>query len=161
MNRHIIRSLKYLVFISILYIGLVWLMSVTAYPEHIDLQMLLKAQLYSEQGLWLVTAFVILSLLYPLFGFMRRTIEGANIEDRVRIDNAMRVYGFEYVATEGDALIYKARGLFGRITYLFEDRIEVRAVAGGVELRGIRRAVARIAFQLSAYITNSRFEDKE
>jgi hypothetical protein len=44
---------------------------------------------------------------------------------------------------------------------MYEDRVEVRVVDGGVEIDGIRRAVARIAFQLSAYIDNSRFEDKK
>ena len=57
-------------------------------------------------------------------------------------------------------LIYRAKGVVKRLTYMYEDRIEVRSVDGGVEIRGIRRAVARIAYQLSAYIENSRFEDK-
>ena len=160
MGRYIIRSVKNLLFITILYVGLVWLMSVTAYTQSVDVWMLLEAQLRSEQGVWLVVAMLALAIFYPRFGFMTRTIEGLNIEDRVRIDNAMRAYDFEYVATEGDVLIYRSRGVVKRLTYLYEDRVEVRAVDGGVEVKGIRRAVARIAFQLSAYVENSRFEDK-
>jgi hypothetical protein len=41
---------------------------------------------------------------------------------------------------------------------MFEDRIEVRAVEGGVELKGLRRSVARVALQLRSYIDNRRFE---
>jgi hypothetical protein len=44
---------------------------------------------------------------------------------------------------------------------MFEDAIEVRQVEGGVELRGVRRAVARVAFQLKAYISNRRYESDE
>ena len=80
--------------------------------------------------------------------------------DRVRIDNAMRLYGFEYVGTEGDTLIYRAKGVLKRATFLFEDRLEVRNVEDGIEIVGIRRAVARVVYQLQAYIDNSRYEEK-
>ena len=56
---------------------------------------------------------------------------------------------------------YRATGILQRLWFVFEDRVEVRTVDGGVELYGVRRAVARIAFQLKAYIANRRFEDVE
>lgn len=162
MGRYIVRSLKYLLFISVLYIALVWLMSVTSYSEKVDMWLLLESQLRSEQGTLLIVAFIVLAIFYPRFGFMRRKVEGVDItRDRIRIDNAMRVYGFMFVGMEGEALVYRANGVIKRLSFMYEDRVEVRVVDGGVEIDGIRRAVARIAFQLSAYIDNSRFEDKE
>ena len=162
MGRYIIRSLKYLLFISVLYIALVWLMSVTSYSEKVDMWLLLESQLRSEQGTLLIVAFIALAIFYPRFGFMRRKVEGVDItRDRIRIDNAMRVYGFMFVGMEGETLVYRANGVIKRLSFMYEDRVEVRVVDGGVEIDGIRRAVARIAFQLSAYIDNSRFEDKE
>ena len=162
MGRYIVRSLKYLLFISVLYIALVWLMSVTSYSEKVDMWLLLESQLRSEQGTLLIVAFIALAIFYPRFGFMRRKVEGVDItRDRIRIDNAMRVYGFMFVGMEGEALVYRADGVIKRLSFMYEDRVEVRVVDGGVEIDGIRRAVARIAFQLSAYIDNSRFEDKE
>lgn len=162
MGRYIVRSLKYLLFISVLYIALVWLMSVTSYSEKVDMWLLLESQLRSEQGTLLIVAFIALAIFYPRFGFMRRKVDGVDItRDRIRIDNAMRVYGFMFVGMEGEALVYRANGVIKRLSFMYEDRVEVRVVDGGVEIDGIRRAVARIAFQLSAYIDNSRFEDKE
>ena len=162
MGRYIVRSLKYLLFISVLYIALVWLMSVTSYSEKVDMWLLLESQLRSEQGTLLIVAFIALAIFYPRFGFMRRKGEGVDItRDRIRIDNAMRVYGFMFVGMEGETLVYRANGVIKRLSFMYEDRVEVRVVDGGVEIDGIRRAVARIAFQLSAYIDNSRFEDKE
>ena len=162
MGRYIVRSLKDLLFISVLYIALVWLMSVTSYSEKVDMWLLLESQLRSEQGTLLIVAFIALAIFYPRFGFMRRKVEGVDItRDRIRIDNAMRVYGFMFVGMEGEALVYRANGVIKRLSFMYEDRVEVRVVDGGVEIDGIRRAVARIAFQLSAYIDNSRFEDKE
>lgn len=162
MGRYIVRSLKYLLFISVLYIALVWLMSVTSYSEKVDMWLLLESQLRSEQGTLLIVAFIALAIFYPRFGFMRRKVDGVDItRDRIRIDNAMRVYGFMFVGMEGETLVYRANGVIKRLSFMYEDRVEVRVVDGGVEIDGIRRAVARIAFQLSAYIDNSRFEDKE
>ena len=79
-------------------------------------------------------------------------------EDRVRIDNAMRIFGFRVEQEGGDCVVYRAEGIVHRLSLMFEDRIEVRAVEGGVELKGLRRSVARVALQLRSYIDNRRFE---
>ena len=160
MKRYIIRSLKYLLFISLLYVALVWVVALTSYSDMVDGWVLLEAQLRSQQGAWLVATLVVLAAFYPRFGFMRSEVAKCDIvADRVRIDNAMRVHGFEAVGTEGDAIIYRAKGVIKRLGLLYEDRLEVRAVEGGVAIVGIRRAVARVAYQLQAYINNSRFEN--
>ena len=159
--RYFIRSVKYLLFICILYILLVWIIALTSYTEVVDGWMLLEAQLRSEQGVWLVAAFILLAIFYPRFGFMRGVAQRGSVAgDRVRIDNAMRLYGFEYVGAEGDTLIYRAKGVLKRATFLFEDRLKVRNVEDGIEIVGIRRAVARVVYQLQAYIDNSRYEEK-
>ena len=110
----------------------------------------------------MMVCFVALAAVYPLFGFMRSRVEECDIvEDRVRIDNAMHVYGFKLVEEREGVLIYRAVGILQRLWFVFEDRVEVRKVDGGVELYGVRRAVARIAFQLKAYVANRRFESEE
>ena len=120
---------------------------------------LLRAQLSSDRGLWLVVAFVALALFYPKFGYVRRVVAGADIEaDRMRIDNAMALYGFKFVEERNGALVYRAEGIVRRIILLFEDEIMVRSMEGGIEVEGKRREAVRIIFQLSAYIDNKRFE---
>ena len=158
--RYIIRSLKYLVFISVLYVILTAVMTYISYPE-VDLWMMLKVQMLTERGIMLVVALVLLSLFYPRFGFMSRTVANCTFaNDVVRIDNAMALYGFELEREEGGIRYYRAKGFFRRLTFFYEDRVEVREAEGVVVIEGIRRAVARIAFQLEAYIHNSRFEEK-
>ena len=160
--KYIIRSLKYLLVLCVLYVALMWLSSISTYGGAVDTMTLLRAQLASDRGVWLVVAFVALAVFYPRFGFMTSRVEGVSLEhDKVRLDNAMRLYGFEEVGAEDGALIYRAKGMVKRLMFMYEDRIEVREVDGGVEIKGIRRAVARIGYQLGAYIHNSRFEDKE
>lgn len=157
--KYIIRSLKYLFVLCVLYVALMWLSSVSTYGGAVDTMTLLRAQLSSERGVWLVVAFVALALFYPKFGYVRREVAGADIEaDRVRIDNAMQLYGFKFAEVRDGALVYRAEGIVRRVILLFEDEIVVRRTEGGVEVEGKRREAVRIIFQLSAYIDNKRFE---
>lgn len=157
--KYAVRSLKYLLFICVLYVALMWLSSVSTYGGAIDTMTLLKAQLSSDRGTSLIVAFVALALFYPKFGYVRRVIAGADIEaDRVRIDNAMQLYGFKFEEVRDDALVYRADGVVRRVILLFEDEILVRRVEGGIEVEGKRRQAVRIIYQLSAYIDNKRFE---
>lgn len=157
--KYIIRSLKYLLVLCVLYVALMWLSSVSTYGGAVDTMTLLRAQLSSERGVWLVVAFVALALFYPKFGYVRREVAGADIEaDRVRIDNAMQLYGFKFAEVRDGALVYRAEGIVRRLILLFEDEIVVRRTDGGVEVEGKRREAVRIIFQLSAYIDNKRFE---
>lgn len=151
--KYIVRSLKYLLLISVLYVALLWVSSIYTYNGMVDVVTLLKAQLGSERGVWLVATFIGLALLYPRFGYVRRIVEDVDIEgDRIRIDNAMKLYGFKFAGVREGRLVYRAEGIIRRITLLFEDEILVRVVEGGVEIEGLRRSAVRIIYQLRAYI---------
>lgn len=151
--KYIVRSLKYLLLISVLYVALLWVSSIYTYNGMVDVVTLLKAQLGSERGVWLVATFIGLALLYPRFGYVRRIVEDVDIEgDRIRIDNAMKLYGFKFAGVREGRLVYRAEGIIRRITLLFEDEVLVREVEGGVEIEGLRRSAVRIIYQLRAYI---------
>lgn len=156
--KYVVRSLKYLVLLCVLYVVLTYLMTFVEPTDATVWQQLLK-HLNTRNGLYMVIAFVLLAALYPKFGYMRSLIQECDIkEDRVRIDNAMRIFGFRVEQEGGDCVVYRAEGIVHRLSLMFEDRIEVRAVEGGVELKGLRRSVARVALQLRSYIDNRRFE---
>lgn len=157
--KYIIRSLKYLILFCVLYVAMTWLSSISQYDGLVDVETLLRAQLGSERGLWLVVCMVALALFYPRFGFVRRVVKGVDIEnDRIRIDNAMRLYGFKFAEVRDGVSIYRAEGILRRITLLFEDEILVRQVEEGVEIEGLRRTAVRIIYQLSAYIEHRERE---
>ena len=155
---YFVKSLKYLLLLCVLYVVLVWVISLTD-PTAGDVATQLKAQMASSRGVWMVVVVIVLSGFYPLFGFMRSRINGFSEErDEVRLDNAMQLYGYHLVEHRDGVKIYRATSFLRRLTLMFEDRIEVREVDGGIELVGIRRMVSRIAYQLNAYMRNSRFE---
>ena len=127
--------------------------------EGLSLTELLQLRFAENRGKMLVVAIIVLSALYPRFGFMTSRIEECSYErDGARIDNAMRLYGFKLIEERGDIKIYGADTILRRLMLMFEDRIEVRSIDGGIEIKGLRRSVARIAYQLQTYLHNSRFE---
>lgn len=160
MMRYLIRAIKYLLLLSALYVALVWAMYLIGAEPQIDPWLQIEAHLRADIGKKMVVVFVILAALYPRFGFMRKRIEGYRPErDKERLQNAMAVFGYKLAESHDGVDVYRAEGVVKRLTLLWEDRIEVRIEDGALELKGIRRMVARIAYQLETYIRNSRFED--
>ncbi|MBR3892133.1 MAG: hypothetical protein IKJ20_01550 [Alistipes sp.] len=160
MMRYLIRAIKYLLLLSALYVALVWAMYLLGAEPQIDPWLQIEAHLRADIGKKMVVVFVILAALYPRFGFMRKRIEGYTPErDKERLQNAMALFGYKLAESHDGVDVYRAEGVVKRLTLLWEDRIEVRIEDGALELKGIRRMVARIAYQLETYIRNSRFED--
>lgn len=158
--RYLIRAIKYLLLLSALYVALVWAMYLLGAEPQIDPWLQIEAHLRADIGKKMVVMFVILAALYPRFGFMRKRIEGYTPErDKERLQNAMALFGYKLAESHDGVDVYRAEGVFKRLTLLWEDRIEVRIEDGALEMKGIRRMVARIAYQLETYIRNSRFED--
>ena len=156
--KYAVRSLKYLVLLCVLYVALTYLMSFVEPSDATVWQQLLK-HLNTRNGLFMVIAFLVLAALYPKFGFMRSQVEDCDIvKDRIRIDNAMRLFGFKVEQELEGRIIYRAEGIVHRLSLMFEDQIEVRPTETGVELVGLRRSVARVALQLKSYIHNRRYE---
>jgi hypothetical protein len=116
----------------------------------------------NRDGMIMLGALVVLAAFYPLFGYMRKRVTNCNLkDDNIRIQNAMHTYGFRYVGEKDGAQIYRAAGILQRLILRFDDKIELRQMSDGVEFYGIRSRVARIAFQLEAYLNNKRYESNE
>ena len=77
-------------------------------------------------------------------------------EDREQILAAFQASGFELVAEDGDKMVFHADNVVRRLSFLLEDEICVTQYGQWCEIRGIRRAAARIAYRLDMYMTNKR-----
>lgn len=157
--RYFVRALKYFAWLCVLYVAIVWLMywsgSFTEQPWQ-----MMRIVLQSQRGIIMVVAFVLLAAAYPMFGFMRKRIDGSVARNREQIVSAFRSQGFRLTGESGGEMTFRGEGFFKRLTLLFEDTIVVRDTDGGLEINGIRRAVARIAYRLDGYIFNSKFDEK-
>lgn len=157
--RYLVRSLKYFALLCVLYVAIVWLMYWSgSLPEHPWKMMLFVLQ--TQRGMIMAAAFVVLAAAYPMFGFMRKRIGGSVARNREQIIRAFQMQGFRLTGEREGEMTFRGDGLFKRLSLLFEDQITVRDTASGLEIEGIRRAVARIAYRLDGYIFNSRFDEK-
>ena len=77
-------------------------------------------------------------------------------EDRERIVSAFEASGFRAVSQTDELMVFRADNIVRRLTLLGEDEIEVRQYGQWVEITGIRRAVARVAYRLEMYMDNKR-----
>lgn len=154
MKRYFIRSVKYLVALVVLYVGL---MAVMHYSQHSPITFAQRWQLMFEQwnGWGMVIVSILLAATYPFFGYTKRSFEGDIVADREQLDTAARFVGLELVSANGNELLYRAKGL-RRVTMLFEDDIVVRQNGTQIEVEGLRRVSVRFAFDAERYIINKR-----
>ena len=157
MKKYIVRSVKYLIALCVLYVGLMAVVHYSHPVQGIEFTFADRWRaMFSEWNGWgMVIASIVLAATYPLFGYTKRTISGDLVADREQIDQAARFTGLVLVSETENELVYRARGL-RRVTMLFEDDVKVRKSGDGIEFDGLRRVAVRMAFDAERYITNKR-----
>lgn len=155
MVRYILCAVKYLLAFIVLYLGLLWLSQRVA---GVDVPLLdaVMATLQTRKGQLLVVAVVVLAALYPKWGFITRRVECDMVEDREQILAAFSASGFALVAENDDKMVFQADSVLRRLSFLMEDEITVSQYGQWVEVKGIRRAAARVAYRLEMFVTNKR-----
>lgn len=153
--KYIVRAVKYFCAFCVLYVAIVWLgmksqgMGVSAFDS-------IVATMQTTRGLLLAGAVILLSALYPVFGFMTRRVECDMTEDREQLLAAFSMAGFTLREESEGRMVFRGDNLMRRIFMLFEDEIVVEQYAQWVEIKGIRRGVANAAYRLYLYIENKR-----
>jgi hypothetical protein len=150
--KYVIRAIKYFVAFCVLYLGIVWLgLKSSNGMEHSVWESVMMT-MQTTRGLMLAAAVVVLSALYPRFGFMSRRVECDMVEDREQLLNAFSLSGFALKEESDARMVFRADNLARRIVMLFEDEIVVEQYAQWVEITGIRRGVANAAYRLYLYM---------
>ncbi|MFR9503568.1 MAG: hypothetical protein SNH73_03860 [Rikenellaceae bacterium] len=153
--RYFIRSVKYLLMLITILVVITLFMNFAgdielSYREQFDLFMV------ANNGALKICFFVMLSALFPLFGYVGRNVEGSVVENRGQIDVAMESSGFSF-EREGDGkLYYRANTFLRRLTFLFEDVIVVEQRGENIHIEGVRRGVVYVVYCLEGFIKNSK-----
>ena len=156
MKNYLIRAVKYLIALVVLYVGLI---AVMHYSTCKDISLITRWQFMFEQEpmrSWgLVGVSLLLAATYPFFGYVKRSFEGNIALDREQLNTAARIVGLELVSESRSELVYRAKGL-RRLVMLYEDTVTVRQKGEQIEVEGLRRVAVRLAFDAERYITNKR-----
>ncbi len=155
MKKYIIRSVKYLIALCVLYVALMAFMHHYNNPFGLTIEQRVQLMFDTWRGCGMIIATFVLALTYPFFGYVKRTFEGDIVADREQLNRAANFVGLELVSESGEELVYHAKGL-RRLVMLFEDTVRVRQCGSQIEVEGLRRIAVRFAFDAERYITNKR-----
>ncbi len=153
--KYLIRSVKYFIALCVLYLVVMALMFVTN-TSLLTPSETFYALVHSTRGVILIVAVVLLSALYPRFGFISRQQIGSLTVNREQIINAFASEGFKLIRESDGEMVFRAETLFKRLMLLYEDEIRVTQCGEWITIEGIRRAVARINYRLESYLERAR-----
>ncbi len=160
MKRYLLRSVKYFAALCVLCVVLMGAMLLTG-TSQLTVRETLYLLFHSDRFVVLGLAIVALAATYPRFGFMTRRVEGDVERHRTQIETAFRQAGFRLVGEEEGELLFRGDGFLKRLLLLFEDEIRVRQYGQWIELEGIRRGVARVAYRLESYVEMIERDENE
>ena len=156
--RYLIRSVKFLVALLVLYVAAVWLMSVMG-ASMLSVRDTIFVMFQTLRGQLLVAAIIVWVAIYPKVGYVKRECIADFDTDKEQITTAFVVSGYELVAQDENEVRYRASNIFRRLRLLFEDEVVVRRVeSGNIEIEGVRRTVALVMMRLNGYLAHKRDE---
>jgi hypothetical protein len=158
MKKYLIRSVKYLIALCVLYVAFMAFMHHYNNPFGLTIEQRVQLMFDTWRGCGMVIATFVLAATYPFFGYVKRTFEGDIVKDREQLNRAADFVGLELVSESGEELVYHAKGL-RRLVMLFEDTVRVRQNGSQIEVEGLRRIAVRMAFDAERYITNKRRDE--
>lgn len=151
MRSYIVKSVKYFLLLCVLYTVLMVVLYATD-SAAVPVEGLGDYLLYTTRGRVMILLTILLSVLYPRFGFVEREIEGSIASDRERIVNVMRQYGMALESESDGEMCFRAVGFTRRLRMLYEDRIVVRECDGRLHVSGLRRVAVAVAFAIERAI---------
>lgn len=145
--RYLIRAVKYLFAFCVIYLAVVWLSLKTMRGMDVSVMDYVVATLQTTRGQLLMAAVVVLSALYPRFGFMTRRVECDMEEERDSLLANMALAGYTLREESEGRMVFRATSILDRIVMLFEDEIVVEQYAQWINITGIRRGVAKVMYR--------------
>ncbi len=150
MERYFIRSVKYLVWLSVLFALILGIMVLTGtYSGEEQVESIFM----SRRGWTMIAVIIMLAAIYPKIGFVKRRIPGDLVSGRGAVMKAMDLSGFVLEEEKDGMMIFKATGT-KRLFLMFEDTVKIYDQDGTIILDGIRKEVVKIEYRLRAFIAS-------
>ena len=144
MKTHIVRAVKYLIWLALLF-TLVFALMISTGTSRVGAGEALHELFGSSRGMLMIATIVVLALLYPRFGFTRRSVRADLKADRERILQTLHTSGYSLVAESEGTMIFRASSPLKRALLLWDD-------GESITLDGIRKEVVRAEFRLKSFL---------
>ncbi len=146
--KYLIRAVKYFAAFCVLYLAVVWLSFATTKGMDVNVWDHIVATFATTRGKMLGLAVVVLSALYPRFGFMTRRVECDMAEERDYLLQVFALAGFSLKEESEGRMVFRADNILSRLVMLFEDEITVEQYGQWIDVSGIRRGVAKVVYRM-------------
>lgn len=90
--------------------------------------------------------FAVVAAVYPKFGFIAKTVttDKTWAEARETVMNYMKERGYELESDGADMVTFRLKGIGGRLSKMYEDRITITFGSEGWTVEGLRKDIFRI-----------------
>lgn len=142
--KYIIRAIKYFFYFLIIFTLIVTALVLIGAVEG-DLDAIFRG---GTESLWKIAIFfALVAAVYPKVGFITRDVtvdkEMKDIHDDVIAFFKERHYDLE--SESNDCMTFRAIGVAGKLSKMYEDRITLTKTSDGYTLEGLRKDVMRLA----------------
>lgn len=155
-SQYATRAVKYAIYLAVVFVLIVAIFSLTS-SNGFDYKNLFRP----GTGYQLITFFVVISLIYPLFGYAKRKVYLNNgfENDREKIMEIFKNSKYSIASETPDFIVFKHNSPFLRLVRMYEDKITVSKTDNPITLEGLRKDVYRIARAIEWQVRDDRNED--
>lgn len=142
MNDYIRRAVKFLLYIAVIFVIVLYLIPMIAGDKVYSLEEILH-----ERRFKVFLAFIIAySFLFPLITFTRvkRHLNGSFEENRDVIETAFITYNYKKTEETSEKIVYRKKSVAGRLIQLGEDAITIYTKEDPVIISGNTKFVSRV-----------------
>lgn len=152
--KYFIRAVKYFIYLTVLIIIILSLLILINAVEP-DINTMFRN---GYDALWQIALlFALLAAVYPRFGYgtVQAEIPGEWDDTRNGIKKYMESHYYRLEKAKPGIMTFRHTGTVSRLSRMFEDRITVTSVQGGVNVEGLRKDVQRIASGLERNLSQN------
>ena len=155
--KYTVRAIKYFFYFAILTSLIITALVLIGAVEN-DINAIFDG---GVQALWKIAIFyAVIAALYPKVGFITRKVDVNREWSEIR-DEAITFFQdrrYEIESETADKITFRIKGMHGRMSKMFEDRITVTRVFDGYEFEGLRKDILRLAAGFETRFCNSNGE---
>ena len=142
--KYTIRAIKYFFYFAILTTAIITALVLIGAVEN-DINAIFEG---GTESLWKIAVFfAAVAAVYPKVGFMTRKVEVNRDWQEIR-EEALNFFSerrYELESESADKITFRLKGIQGKLSKMYEDRVTVTRVFDGYEFEGLRKDVLRLA----------------
>lgn len=148
MERYVIRAAKYVVYLVVLFFVIFFVMDLIN-----DKQVPFWVMFSGSRGLVFSGIVIVFALIYPFFGFVKKTLTFDASSKVEEVVNVMNTCGFATAeASTPELQKFRARSTSKKVSMMWEDEVIIETIDGLSTIRGSRREVVKAAFRFGTFI---------